>query len=423
MATRRLLCPYCDEPVTVPAGGRATRFVRCTACTSLVPVRPGQPFPPPAPPTRRKGRLGWVLLWGFLGALGLAAGITVAGILYLAFRPDQFSEPMPDFSAAQLEELYARHGEANVVTVRVAGITHERAGEDVVERLKLAAGSTQASALSARPEGGQVLTVRLAPVSNLHAFTSRMTEIGRVMRVDPTKRLILVAANPARLLPAPVPGEDPVSIVLMDLNSPYLFRRREALRQLEQLEPGKRREDVARTLEALLGDRELRRDAVRLLARWGTPDNAPALLKLLDDRELREEALATLDRLGAWQSWPNVEVLLNQLTSDGMRVKALEVLARLKHPRTVERIASRLTSPADRDRVVETLQALGPMAEKTILDLYIGHKDPAVRVEACRVLQVIGTKRSVPRLKEIVDAQDFFAAPVAEEALKRIGAR
>jgi HEAT repeat protein len=150
--------------------------------------------------------------------------------------------------------------------------------------------------------------------------------------------------------------------------------------------------EVAHTLESLLADHEgaTRVAALKALSVWATRESVPALIRVLD-----HDDAAT-------------------------RRAALEVLAKLKDARAAEAIAQRLYG--DRQQASSALQALGPSAEKDVVK-YVGDKDVAVRVEACRILRVIGTKESVAALEGAARDKNRNVATAARNALKDIAAR
>jgi hypothetical protein len=66
---------------------------------------------------------------------------------------------------------------------------------------------------------------------------------------------------------------------------------------------------------------------------------------------------------------------------------------------------------------------MGSMAEKAVAG-YLTHSDFATRLEACRILKVIGTNESVAALqKATLNQQDAIVASAAQEALLAIGQR
>lgn len=147
--------------------------------------------------------------------------------------------------------------------------------------------------------------------------------------------------------------------------------RREALNWFIKapVENGKRPE-VAQVLQARLqdpdaGTREL---AIKALVVWGGKEDAAALFKMADD------------------------------SSTAVRHLAIDVLSKMKDQRAAGAIAQRVPSPLDRDHASKALQAMGAMAEPDVINL-LNHQDRLVRLEACKILRVIGTRASLAPLQ------------------------
>lgn len=203
------------------------------------------------------------------------------------------------------------------------------------------------------------------------------------------------ALNPP---PAPVPpppppnpplGDAELAKALDDLKSGQVFRQHQALHLLARQEPRERRKDVAQALEALLGDHNFgtRMLAAQALANWAIKENVPGLLKAMEDSNF------------------------------AVRHAAIKALGLLRDERAVKPIAQRLTEQLDRMVVSQALQDLGPVAEKeTIKHLKDG--EWTVRLEACKILKVIGTKDSVAALQAATLDENPLVADTAKDAVK-----
>jgi HEAT repeat protein len=130
--------------------------------------------------------------------------------------------------------------------------------------------------------------------------------------------------------------------------------------------------------------------AARALVLWATKDNVPALIEALGHG------------------------------SNTVRASALDALGNLKDVRAIAPVAAQLRK-GNRQEASKALQRMGSMAEREV-SKYLGDKD-AVRVEACRILQVIGTKESVAALEAVRDQdRDNEAKAAAKDALAAIHA-
>ena len=70
----------------------------------------------------------------------------------------------------------------------------------------------------------------------------------------------------------------------------------------------------------------------------------------------------------------------------------------------------------------KALQAVGSKAEEAVLK-YLKNSDPGVRAEACRILKVIGTRKSIGPLQPLVRDKAIGVSGAARDALRTIEAR
>jgi predicted Zn finger-like uncharacterized protein len=150
--------------------------------------------------------------------------------------------------------------------------------------------------------------------------------------------------------------------------------------------------EVAKGLDPLLTDTygPVRDAALQALTVWATTDNVPSLLKLLDDN------------------------------NRPLRWKAMDLLPRFQEDRVALALAAKLNTP-DRNRAVNALKTMGAVAEKAAVQC-LASTDPTVRREACTILGAVGTKASIPFLKQAV-AVDKGLSAAAQGAIKAIEAR
>jgi len=303
------------------------------------------------------------------------------GLRQVPMRPPQFIvQPPPDF------DISKQYREDEIVTINIQGIPDERARKYILERLPALMGTRY---LMTSRVSGDVTVVVLAPVNNPEAF-ARKIDFGTVNSVK--GRMIDVTA---KKLDIPSADADAVTQALFDLKSPSVFTRNAALDRLAATDANDRREEVLKAVENLLGDFNAFtcQKAIAVYAKWGGKDGVPTLLKLL-----RHSNLPT-------------------------RRAAMDTLANLKDERAVEPIAERLTEIHDLHIASKALQAMGSMAELAV-SKYLGNPEFTTRLEACKILKVIGTKASVRPLQAVaVNRNDFVVAKAAEEALTAISAR
>jgi HEAT repeat protein len=190
--------------------------------------------------------------------------------------------------------------------------------------------------------------------------------------------------------PGPPPDADPITRAIFGLKSDSVFSQSDAARVLEKMPiDAKRRDEVIQALKQVIETRRPlipRHDAVRTLGTWGTPADLPYVIGLLDDN----------DR--------------------GVQETAIEVLGKFKDARAVDVLITKMESGFERERVSQALKDIGPGAEKAVLRLLDFHED-GVRINACKILKVIGTKASHPVLLHVTRTESGQLADAAREAL------
>src|SRR5579885_36552 len=197
-------------------------------------------------------------------------------------------------------------------------------------------------------------------------------------------RSVAAAAQRALKVWRPTAGGDPApstgdgyAKALADLKSPDPLVRRDAANWFQTHNPlpeDVKRKEAATALQGLLTDNQqrCRLAAARALGRWGSPDNTTALLQALNnpDRNTREAVM--------------------------------EALGGIKDERAAQPLAAKLAVSTDRIHASSALKAIGPKAEKAVCAMLnpnaTAPQAKLTNFEACRVLEVIGTKASLPVL-------------------------
>ncbi|OAI47585.1 hypothetical protein AYO44_01525 [Planctomycetaceae bacterium SCGC AG-212-F19] len=137
-------------------------------------------------------------------------------------------------------------------------------------------------------------------------------------------------------------------------------------------------------------DGNVRNAGIMLLANWGGKDDVPFFLELME--------------------------------ADPTRAAAMEALGALKDPRGAEAVAKRLAVPNERPVATKSLQAMGPAAEEVAIG-YLKDKDPAVVIEICKVLGVVGTKKSLTPLRGLAADKNKQVVQAAGDAFKAVTTR
>jgi predicted Zn finger-like uncharacterized protein len=106
---------------------------------------------------------------------------------------------------------------------------------------------------------------------------------------------------------------------------------------------------------------------------------------------------AILNALAKWADATVVDALVRSLR-DGVNDRVVEALVRLRDPRGAEGLANRLGT-VDHQKAMAGLRKMGPAAEDAVAN-QLTSNNGTIRVEACRLLEHVGTRKSVPRLRE-----------------------
>ena len=102
----------------------------------------------------------------------------------------------------------------------------------------------------------------------------------------------------------------------------------------------------------------------------------------------------------------------------GRRVDALSELKAVASAETIAKKWSKL----EPSRVSRALTALGPEVEKIVLPYLHNTTNNLIKVEVCRVLQEVGTAKSLKPLLDIINDKEQIQLVVdaAREAMKHI---
>jgi len=139
-------------------------------------------------------------------------------------------------------------------------------------------------------------------------------------------------------------------------------------------------------------DPRTRQSAAVFLNTYGTTNEVPALLKLLKGTD--------------WQVHQN----------------AIRALGRLRDERAIEPLTDELARVPGQQEAYSALVSIGSPAESAVLDLF-KERNTDVRREACRILQQIGTSKSLEQLQSLVGDPDQSLSQPAMEAIRAIKQR
>lgn len=275
------------------------------------------------------------------------------------------------------------------VTMTIFNLPKEKFTTEFLERIGT---WTDSSPHSVRPQwSGDLLTVEVAPVSDLARFASRVN-FGRVTRLDSTQRAITVLARPDNDPDAEVP-DDPFQLLLRDLRSEDQARRKSAIVRLKLMRPNDYRREVIKTLEPMLHDKdlEIRQEAIRAYGHWGGSEAVPPLLALLSE------------------------------DNPAIYRPVIDMLGVIKDPRAAEPLARKWFA-REPEAVSAALIAIGPAAEEAMIE-QLNNPNMPLRIAACQVLRRIGSRASLGPLLKLTDEKPGPLTEAAWQAIEAIAAR
>jgi HEAT repeat protein len=253
-------------------------------------------------------------------------------------------------------------------------------------------GLSKSSRRSPPQKSGDTITYTVAPVSDPKVFADRI-DFGQVTRIDGrTIDVVARALRPGEVRPS---DSDAIGAALYDLKSPLARNRKQALGKLMRMPVDQaRRAEVALAISSCLTDTDggTRGDAVKALAVWGGPETIPALIGGLKDQDF------------------------------GVRWAILDTLKALKDPQAAEALAEMIVEKKDTGKASDALKSIGSKAETAVIPL-LSHGDDRVRSDACKILQVIGTEKSVPMLMRLTMLKSGFSDGAARDALNAMRLR
>lgn len=97
--------------------------------------------------------------------------------------------------------------------------------------------------------------------------------------------------------------------------------------------------------------------------------------------------------------------LLSGEKSRVVREEIIELLPKIRSEVTAEVLVGRLAHRGDMKAARTSLKFLGELGEKPVIKL-LEHPDDSLRIEACKILQAIGTQDSIEALKKRAEIED-----------------
>jgi hypothetical protein len=188
--------------------------------------------------------------------------------------------------------------------------------------------------------------------------------------------------------------KDDLKGLLEQIKTTNKSQARAAIDKLARATPEGDKEEVCKALLQALqsGDHFTKISAAKALAVWGTPTAGSALLQEIKGKDVF------------------------------VRKAALEAIGKLNLKEAPLAVAPLLIEHSTRADAVNALKAMGPMAEEAVLP-YLDDRDAFVQMEACKVLESIGTEKSIEKIRKYGVSGKPFAKDTSAKAIQAIQQR
>jgi len=214
------------------------------------------------------------------------------------------------------------------------------------------------------------------------------------------EELAAAAAAPPSMFPTPAPlvklAANELPKLAADLKSADLATRHAAAARLSRADLESPSTELVQLVASLCSDTDqgIRQSVAMFLKTYATTNEVPLLLKLLKDSD--------------WSA----------------RQNAIKALCRLRDERAIEPLTDEVArgpSGVEQDACT-ALVSIGAPAEPAVLELF-KERSTETRRQACRILQQIGTSKSLEPLQSLVGDPDQSLSQMAGEAIRAIKQR
>ncbi|MFT3881819.1 MAG: hypothetical protein QM703_19440 [Gemmatales bacterium] len=281
----------------------------------------------------------------------------------------------------------------NAVLISIPGLSKEQWNDEFSKRFAMLADNGQGQVTV--KWFGDLLTLEVRPVLDPARYATKIN-FGRLLYYSRNDRNLTIEFNPERVNNYKAQG-DLITPLLLDLKqrdkAPKLLT---ALTQMGNLKVDPARQaEVATVLETVASDIKLdptlRDMAIKLIPAWSGKESAELLIKLMDDK------------------------------AGSVRLTAIDALVETRSPLAAAALVKKWDK-AESSRISDGLIALGSDVESVVLPYLNNTNNVNLRVEACRVLQHIGTTESLKPLLDLMKVKDQSPPVVnaAKEAMKQI---
>ncbi|HQR09336.1 MAG TPA: HEAT repeat domain-containing protein [Gemmatales bacterium] len=318
-------------------------------------------------------------------------------------QADQPDRPIPNFSSSITSGPPAttpktaaqprKSTDENSVIISIPGFSREQWNDEFSKRFAMLADGGQGQVTV--KWSGDLLTLEVRPVLDPARYATKIN-FGRLLYYSRNDRNLTIEFNPERVNNYAAQG-DLITPILLDLKQrDKIPKLHTALTNLTNLKVDPARQaEVATVLETVATDTKLdptmRDMAIKLIPAWSGKESANLLIRLMDDK------------------------------AGSVRLTAIDALVETRSPLAAAALVKKWEK-AESSRISDGLIALGSDVEPVVLPYLNNTTNLNVRVEACRVLQHIGTAESLKPLLDLMNMKDQSPALInaAKEAMKQI---
>ncbi|WP_198000213.1 HEAT repeat domain-containing protein [Gimesia alba] len=115
-----------------------------------------------------------------------------------------------------------------------------------------------------------------------------------------------------------------------------------------------------------------------------------------------------VNAMAVWQTDEATRAFATLLANEKLilvRKEIIGLLPTIHSETTADVLIGRLSNRADLKDARRALKIMGPIAEKPVLEL-LSHPDSSMRIEACKILQAIGTQEAIEALKKQTETEE-----------------
>lgn len=299
----------------------------------------------------------------------------------------------PPPSPSQVNSNLKKAADDNSVIINLPGITKEEWNDDFSRRFSLLADNGEGKVTVYW--AGDLLTLEVRPVIDPARYATKIN-FGRLLYYSRNDRIISLEFNPSKVNNYKAQG-DIITPILLDLKQhdkpPKLHAALSKLNGMK-VDTG-RQAEVAAVLEtiAINGalDAAIRSMAIKLIPNWSGKESAELLIRLMDDK------------------------------ASSVRITATDALVETRAPSAASALVKKWDK-LDAGQISAALISLGTDAETSVLPFLNNTESITLRIEACRVLQQIGTTESLKPLLDLMNTknQSPLIVEAARNAMKQI---